>query len=161
MAYNDGMNNSNTVNNLLDIEKVPARLNKGALDDYFVEYYIDTANITDSYEMAANKAGHAYNKEYARQYGHKMYKRLQTKINDAITTAEIDDHILGRKVQRELALNAESESTRLLAANALVRKKTDKLEIIKDELTSIDRREAIAMLQDRLKIINPIEPDTD
>ena len=149
-----------TANNKESILDCAGKITKGTLDDLFIQYYIDSADVTESYDRACVKVGHDYNKKYAKQYGHVMYKRLRSKIDAAINDAEIDDHILGRKVQRDLALNADSESTRLLAANALVRKKTDKLEIIKDELTSIDRREAIALLQDRLKIINPIEHDT-
>ena len=154
------MNTAISSNNNKSILDAHGRLNKGALDELFVQYYIDSADITESYKRACIKIGHTIN-EHAAQYASIMFKRLRATIDTALNTAEIDDHILGRKVQRELALKAESETTRLQAANALVRKKTDKLEIIKDELTSIDRREAIAMLQDKLKIINPIETGTD
>ena len=128
------------------------RHSNNELDQWFIEYYINTASITEAYISAAAKVNHIFNVDYARQYGYKLYQRLQSKINDAINTAEIDDHILGRKVQRELAANGQSEATRLQAANSLVRKKTDKLEIIKEELNPEERKEAIKILTDRIKL---------
>ena len=127
----------------------PDRLPQGALNEYFVEYYLECADMTEAYRRAARAYGHDFKDKYASQYGKALYTRLQKQINEAIDNADIDDHLLGRKVQRELAMKAESETTRLQAANALCRKKADKL-VLTDERTIDDLDGSIEALQREL-----------
>ena len=115
-------------NDSKSIYDTAGKLNKGALDELFIKYYIDSADMTESYTRACIKIGHTVSK-YASQYASEIYKRLRPKIDLALNEAELDDDLLGRAVQRELAVKGESETTRLQAANALRRKKTEKLEI--------------------------------
>jgi len=122
---------------LQDNDESVVRLNAGELDKLFIEYYLHTGSKTEAYRRSARAYGHEFKSKYAAQYGKKMYDRLHKDIEYAIDQADMDDDILGRKIQRELAKTAESESVKLSAATALRRKKTEKLEIT-DNRTSDD-----------------------
>ncbi len=101
-----------TTGNLAEIAEPTKRLSPGALDDYFIEYYLETANMTEAYTRACRAAGHKANLEYANRYGKNLFDRLKAKINDALIQADVNDKALGRKVLRELAINSESDSVR-------------------------------------------------
>jgi hypothetical protein len=104
-----------------DIAEKPVRLPAGALDDIFVEYYLETASNTEAYERACKAGGKDFKKKYAAQYGKAMFDRLKERINDELISADVADKALGRKVMRELTKTAQSESVKGQMASNLAK----------------------------------------
>ncbi len=101
-----------THSNTAEIAETAQRLQPGELDELFIEYYLETANMTQAYKRACKAGGHDAKLNYAKQYGAAMFKRLKARINDALIQADVEDKALGRRVQRELCQNSESDSVK-------------------------------------------------
>ena len=125
-----------------EIAESPKRLSAGELDKLFIEYYLESASPKEAYVRACKAGGHDFKKEYAAQYGQAMYKRLVDKIDKAVTEVDLDDDVLGRSVQRQIAKSSEAPvNIRLAAATALRRKKPDT--IIMDKPKTPEQVEAL------------------
>ena len=120
---------------------------QGEMDEYFIEHYLETNNIADSYRYAKNQLGHEFKDEYAKQYGMALFKKLRAEISEKLDEMEVEDAALSRNVLRNLAANEEvSASTRVAAAKELARKRIER--------PSVKKSKDVAELDAEIKSIN-------
>jgi len=122
----------------------------GLMDDYFMDHYIENNNMTQAYIYAKEQLGlDDYKKEYAKQYGMSLFKRLRAEISERLDEMEVEDASLSRNVLRTIASSEEvSPSTRVAAAKELARKRIDRpsikkakdIEEINKEIANLDKQ---------------------
>lgn len=127
------------------------RLPEGALDDYYIEEYLDKPeNKTKAYMTAyrrycvdCEKQGidpHRINEEYARTYANTLHNRLRERINSSLLLYADDDKAFGRAGMRYLAENADSESVRAQMYSNLAKGLYPDVQITKQEtIEDIDK----------------------
>jgi|GEM_PF-5761158 len=108
------------------------RLPDGALDSYYIEEYLEApAKKSEAYLKAYDRycndcktqgiEAYNVNRDYARQYAKSIHDRLRDRINTELYKLADDDKALGRRVLRELANKAESESVKAQCASNLAK----------------------------------------
>ena len=127
------------------------RLPEGALDDYYIEEYLDQpSNKSKAYLKAYDRycaecreqgiAPHSINRDYARQYAKAIHERLRERINSNLLLYADDDKAFGRAGMRYLAENAESESVRAQMYSNLAKGLYPDVQITKQEtMEDIDK----------------------
>jgi len=120
----------------------------GLMDEYFIDHYLETNNITQSYLYAKEKLELTdFKREYAKQYGMSLFKRLRAEISEKLDEMEVEDAALSRNVLRLMATDKDvSPSTRVAAAKELARKRIDR--------PSIKKSKDVAELDAEIKSIN-------
>ena len=120
------------------------RLPEGALDDYYIESFLDQpGNKSKAYLIAYERycvdckqqgiEPHNINKDYARQYAKVLHERLRDRIQSELYRLSEDDQSLGRSVLRDLAKNATSESVQATCASQLAKGLYPDIQITKQE----------------------------
>ena len=128
-----------------------ARLPTGDLDELFIEYYLHTGIKKEAYVRACKAAGHEYKESYASQYGSTMFKRLQDKISQLSAQNDLDDDVLGRAVQREIANDNDATNNERLTASSYLRKNKPQTVITEKQADIKDIDNKIIKLQKELK----------
>ena len=122
---------------------------QGEMDEYFMEHYLETNKIAESYRYAKERLGQECNDKYSKQYGMCLFKKLRAEISEKLDEMEVEDEALSRNVLRMIASNEDSsDSNRIAASRELKRKRVDRpsmkkakdLEELNKEIESINKQ---------------------
>lgn len=135
-----------------DANTEPLRNSPMSLDDDYIKAYLQHPEKGQT--SAIRQAG--YTGSHPSQRAYKLHKRLSGEIEKALNIKMAESTALGHGIICDIAINAESEATRLNAAKMLLdyggKKPTDKLSIQDEHRTPEDIDAEIAAIQKRILI---------
>lgn len=139
----------------------PLRSSPMSLDEDYIIAYLQHPEKGQT--AAIRQAG--YTGSHPSQRAHKLHKRLSGEIEKALNIKMAESTALGHSIICDIAMNAESEATRLNAAKMMLdyggKKPTDKL-MIQDEHRTVEDIDAeIDKVQRRILIARGETPSKD
>ena len=139
----------------------PLRSSPMSMDEDYINAYLQHPEKGKT--AAIRQAG--YTGSHPSQRAHKLHERLSGEIESALNIKMAESTALGHSIICDIAMNAESEATRLNAAKMMLdyggKKPTDKL-MIQDEHRTVEEIDAeIEAVQRRILISRGETPSKD